>query len=212
MIRLGRVEITGGFFLLVAWLNYLDGSSLLPMAALACGVHELGHYLTIRLMGGDIKAVRLTAIGAEMVLAGPLSYWQEGLSALAGPGINLLLAMVCCREGSFFFAGLNLALALFNLLPAGRLDGGRALYCTLALLAGPNLAERTVEVLGGLCTFGLLTAGLMIGQMGNLTLLLVTFWMAMSMLRQNNSEIGLASRAGNRYNKRHVSRTQGGRR
>ena len=44
MIRLGRVEATGGFLLLVAWLNYIDPSCLVPMAMLACAVHELGHY------------------------------------------------------------------------------------------------------------------------------------------------------------------------
>lgn len=186
MIRLGRVEVTGGFLLLAAWLNYLDRSFLLPMAALACSAHELGHYLTIRLLGEDVKSIRLTAVGAEMILRRPLGYWQEGLSALAGPGVNLLLALVCCRQESFSFAGLNLTLAVFNLVPVGRLDGGRALYCTLALLAGPDLAERTVGGLGWLCTLGLLTAGLAAGLWGNFTLLLVALWLAASLLGQNN--------------------------
>lgn len=43
MIRLGRIEMTGGFLLLLAWLNYLDREFLLPMALAACGAHELGH-------------------------------------------------------------------------------------------------------------------------------------------------------------------------
>lgn len=106
MIRLGRVEITGGFLLLAAWLNYLDRSFLVPEAMLACALHELGHYLAIRLLGGDVKIIRLTAIGAEMVLDRPLGYWQEGLSALAGPGVNLLLALLACGwEDGLVFAG-----------------------------------------------------------------------------------------------------------
>ena len=36
MMRFGRVEISGGFFLLAAWLNYLDPAFLVPMAAVAC--------------------------------------------------------------------------------------------------------------------------------------------------------------------------------
>lgn len=187
MIRLGRVEATGGFLLLAAWLNYWDRSFLVPMAIAACAAHELGHYLVIRLLGGNIKYVRLTAVGAEMVLNRPLGYWQEGLSALAGPGINLLLALTfCCWERTFVFAGLNLALALFNLIPVGRLDGGRALSCTLALLAGPDLAEQAGGCLDRLCVAGLLAAGVLTGIQGNPTLLFVALWLLAALVRQNN--------------------------
>lgn len=184
----GRVEATGGFLLLVAWLNYLDRSLLVPLALCACAVHELGHIFVIWLLGGSIKGIRLTAIGAELVLARPLGYWQEGLCALAGPGTNLLLALACCNvQGGFIFAGLNLALAVFNLLPVGRLDGGRALHCTLALLAGPDAADRVGRWLDCLCTAGALAAGLLLAVLGgNFTLLLVAFWLLALFLKQNN--------------------------
>lgn len=179
MIRLGRIEITGGCLVLLAWLNYLDRELLLPMALASSGAHELGHLAAVRLMGGSVKQIRLTAVGAELTLDRALGYWQEGISALAGPGVNLLLAAACCGSGRWMaFAGLNLALALFNLLPVGGLDGGRALYCTLALLAGQDWSARicgwldcagTALVLG----LGLLTAGLG----GNITLLAVACWL-----------------------------------
>lgn len=179
MIRFGRVEVTGGFLLLLAWLNYLDRSLLIPMAMLACTAHELGHFFVIRAFGKDIKQICLTAIGAEMVLSDPLGYWQEGVSALAGPGVNLLLALVCCGfEEGLTFTGLNLMLALFNLLPVGRLDGGRALHCTLALLGGPDLAERVRGWLDCLCMAGSLVAGLWLAVFGgNITLLLAALWL-----------------------------------
>lgn len=187
MIRLGRVEITGGFLILVAWLNYLDCSLLIPMAILACTAHELGHYFVIRLLIGNIKVMRLTVIGAEMVLEHPLGYWQEGLAALAGPGSNLLLALLSCYwQRNMAFTGLNLALALFNLLPVGRLDGGRALYCTLAMLTGPNLAERVGKYLDCLFTFTILIAGIWTGILGNFTLFLVALWLLIALVRQNN--------------------------
>ena len=186
-MRLGRVEVTGGFFLLAAWLNYLDRDFVVPMAAAACAAHELGHLFAILLMGGDIKVFRLTAIGAELVLDRPLGYWQEGLCALAGPGVNLLLALICCGlEKGAAFAGLNLVLALFNLLPAGRLDGGRALHCTLALLAGPEAARRAGLWLDGLCTAGALALGLPLAAAErNITMLLVSVWLLVIFLRQN---------------------------
>lgn len=186
-MKLGRVEVTVGFLMMLAWLNYLDRSFLIPMALTACGLHEMGHVIAIRRLGGDIKGIRLTAVGAELVLARPLGYWQEGLSALAGPGTNLLLALVCCHiQKGLNFAGLNLVLALFNLLPVGRLDGGRALYCTLTLLAGPDLADRAGRWLDCLCTTGALAAGLCLALFrGNITLLLVAFWLTAVFLRQN---------------------------
>ena len=179
MIRLGRVEITGGCLLLLAWLNYLDRELLLPMALVSCGAHELGHVAAIRLLGGNIKQLRLTAVGAELVLDRTLGYWPEGVSALAGPGVNLLLALLCCQfSWGLSFAGLNLVLALFNLLPIGRLDGGRALYCTLALLAGPGLAAGARGWLDLLCTAAALAAGLALAAVwGNVTLLLAGLWM-----------------------------------
>lgn len=179
MTRFGRVEVTGGFLLLLAWLNYLDRDFLIPMALLACAAHELGHLFAVQVMGGSVKLIRLTAVGAELVLERPLGYWQEGIAALAGPGTNLLLALTCCGVERYpAFAGLNLVLALFNLLPAGRLDGGRALYCTLALLAGPDLAAGAGAWLDLLCVAGTLGGGLLLaGRRGNVTLLLVALWL-----------------------------------
>ena len=184
-MRLGRVEVTGGFLLLLAWLNYLDRSFLLPMALAACAAHELGHIAAIRLLGKSVKGIRLTAIGAELILERPLAYWQEGLAALAGPGVNLLLALAGCRF-SLTFAGLNLALALFNLLPVGRLDGGRAVCCTLALLAGPGPADRVGRWLDCLCTASVTAAGLFLTLWGgNITLLPAACWLLAVFLRQN---------------------------
>lgn len=188
-MRLGRVEVTGGFLLLVAWLNYLDRSFLLPMAMLACITHEMGHYVVIRIYGGSVKEICLTAIGAEMVVDRPLGYWQEGLTALAGPGVNLLLALAACYfKDGLLFAGLNLALALFNLMPVGRLDGGRAVYCTLALLAGPDLAGRAGRWLDRIFVVGLAVVGLLLARFqGNFTLLIVAIWLLAGIFRQNNS-------------------------
>lgn len=190
-MRFGRLEATGGFFLLLAWLNYLDVQAVVPLAMVACALHELGHYLVIRVFGGDIKLIRLTAIGAEMVLSRPLSYWQEAAAALAGPGVNLLLAWLCCRwEEGLLFAGLNLALGCFNLLPVGQLDGGRALYCTLALLLGPGAARSVGGLVHGLFTLLVLAAGAALTWWGgSVTLLLVALWLLAILCKSEKREI-----------------------
>lgn len=175
----GRVEVTGGFLLLAAWLNYLDEQCLLPLTLVACLLHELGHFGMIYLMGRQVTRVRVTAVGAEMLVNRPMGYLQEGLTALAGPGVNLFLAVVfSCWEWGYFFSGINLVLGCFNLLPVGTLDGGRALRCTLTMLLEPECAEKAAAGLNGvLCALLLAFGGALLLRFSNPTLLLVAVWL-----------------------------------
>ena len=114
-----------------------------------------------------------------MVLCRPMGYGQEMVAALAGPGVNLLLAVLCCRwSWGTLFAGLNLALGCFNLLPVGRLDGGRFLHALLAVFCGLNVAEQIGALLDGCLVGSLLLAGALLAwKNGNITLLSVGLWL-----------------------------------
>ena len=176
------MEITPGFLLLMAWLNYADLQGVLPLALTACALHEAGHWWAIRLLGGGVKLIRLSAVGAEMVLGRSLSYCREAAAAGAGPAVNLAAAALSCRLGTQegnLFAGVNLALGCFNLLPAGALDGGRICRCLAALWLGPERSDRLLDALDGLLAGALLTAGcaLALGG-GSFTLLLAGGWVA----------------------------------
>ena len=184
MLRWRKVEISGGFLLLAAGLYYLDSQGVVLWAALAAALHELGHYLVIRLFGGRVTVLRLTCVGAEMVLSArrPLSVPGQLCAALAGPAVNLALAFSAAQlasgDRSFLFAGLNLALALFNLLPAAQLDGGRALRCVLLLLGWEEWADRAVRAVSAGLALMLAAAGVFaLGRGGNVTLLLTALWL-----------------------------------
>ena len=188
-MTLGRVEISGGALLMWALLYYMDNGGVAPWVLLGCICHELGHCLAVCVLGGRVSRLRLTFAGAELRLsvAGNLSHGQMLLVALAGPATNLLLAflaMVLARYGSggrlYLFAGINLGLAGFNLLPAGWLDGGMLLRETLAWLGREELGEK----LTSLCS--VVAVGLLLGFGGillwhsrgrNFTLLLAGGWM-----------------------------------
>lgn len=188
-MRWKRVEITAGALLLWALLYYLDSDGMVMLVLSACTLHELGHYIAIRLLRGQVARLRVTCVGAEMVLSArcPLGPARELAAALAGPAVNLLLALGCAGLGErwWCFAGVNLALALFNLLPVGPLDGGRALGCLLTLAGKGDWAEPAVALLSaGLC-MGLTMGALLLWRTGehNLTLLLVALWLTVAPFR-----------------------------
>ena len=109
-------------------------------------VHELGHALTGRLYGAETKEITLWFLGGVAQFEDlPRQRGAEAVVAVAGPLTSLLLAglfWVMAQSLSVGVATLfilsyltftNGALAIFNLLPALPLDGGRVLRSLLAL-------------------------------------------------------------------------------
>lgn len=140
-----RVHVTGGFAVLAAWFVLANGWEPLATVLGAAAVHELGHWITLRLLGAEVTGLRLSALGAVLETdSGRLSYGGELAAVLAGPGANLLtaLALTALGEGRWPAAvGANLVLCVFNLLPIRPLDGGRALYLLVSWGKGPAAGE-----------------------------------------------------------------------
>lgn len=140
-----RVHVTGGFAVLAAWFVLANGWEPLATVLGAAAVHELGHWITLRLLGAEVTGFRLSALGAVLETdSGRLSYGGELAAVLAGPGANLLtaLALTAFGEGRWPAAvGANLVLCVFNLLPIRPLDGGRALYLLVSWGKGPAAGE-----------------------------------------------------------------------
>lgn len=170
---------------MAAALIYLDGQGLVLRGALACVLHEAGHWAAILIFGGRVCALRLSTVGAEMKLdpRRPLSYGRELLAALAGPAVNLLTAWISVRNGWYFFAGMNVCYGLLNLLPIRPLDGGRALSCALNL-RWPGAAEGVVRTISAVFAGALLGLGWAAWRgWGNLTLLAAAVWLLAGTLR-----------------------------
>lgn len=110
-------------------------------------VHELAHALTARLFGATVDHIALTLWGGHtQYRAERMGGVPSMVISLAGPASNLLLAALCTGLATLtrtddgtsvaalfwgYSAWLNVALAVFNLLPGLPMDGGRALEALL---------------------------------------------------------------------------------
>ena len=87
-------------------------------------VHELAHGLAARASGYDVDAVVLTLFGARTVWSGPEPDARTMLLiSAAGPAASAALACIAVIVGWRSVAGMNLTIALVNLVPIRGLDG-----------------------------------------------------------------------------------------
>lgn len=121
-------------------------------------LHELAHSVMAQRFGMRIRGITLFLFGGVAELdAEPDTARAELWTALAGPGMSILLAALFWSSAVTatvldlpvtltailaYLAVINLVLALFNLLPAFPLDGGRVLRAVLWKRRG-NLLEAT---------------------------------------------------------------------
>ena len=105
----------------------VPGNWLLAALAAAC-IHEAGHILTLVLLGGRVRSVRLGAFGAVIEGEG-VSGAGAALCTLAGPLCSFLTVLLARTFPLLALCGL--AQGCFNLLPLYPLDGGRLLRSLL---------------------------------------------------------------------------------
>jgi len=184
-----RLHIT--FLLFLAWIffaSYASGGSTAAWQSLAfmlllfaCVVaHEFGHIFMARRFGVTTPTVTLLPIGGVAQLERiPEKPWEEFLVAVAGPAVNVVIALALVLFFDTALEGRNLAavdnptisivdrlavanvfLVLFNLIPAFPMDGGRVLRAALASRLGYTRATEIAATIGQWVAFGLGFLGL----------------------------------------------------
>jgi Zn-dependent protease len=156
-------------------------------------LHELGHSLVARRHGVRIAGITLFVFGGVSEMKDePRSPGQEFQIAIVGPLISVALAAVFAALARLLAAGapvtpsaaiigylawVNLLLAIFNMLPAFPLDGGRVLRSILWRSMGDVArATRAAAATGRVLAFAMMAVGVMQvigGHVGGLWLLLI---------------------------------------
>jgi stage IV sporulation protein FB len=160
----------------IAWSSLL----FVVLLFLCVLLHEFGHIFTARAFGVPTPYVTLLPIGGVAQLERiPEEPWEEFLIAIAGPAVNVVIAgaLIVFAHANLRasaamsiddmqipivdrLAALNLFLALFNLIPAFPMDGGRVLRAALASRIGFVRATERAASIGQITAFVLGFIGL----------------------------------------------------
>lgn len=191
-------SLAGGYFPAVlpdlpVWSYWVQAVVAAAMLFVSIVLHELGHSLVARHHGVEISSITLFVFGGVSQMKDePRKPREEFQIAIVGPLISLVLAGVFWTLGLVaqrtegitattavlrYLGGINLLLAVFNMLPVFPLDGGRVLRAAL-WHRRRNLAAatRTAASVGRVFAFALIALGLLqlfAGHFGGLWLVLI---------------------------------------
>ena len=181
-----KIEVHWTFTLLLIWVVFLDiqrggnlSSAILNIVFIIllffCVVlHELGHALTARRYKIATRKITLLPIGGVASLEKmPEKPGQELLVALAGPAVNVLIALLLLMVVPlrvylgmdaesleqlistpsvetllFYLLIANIMLVAFNMIPAFPMDGGRVFRALLAFAMDRTKATEIAASLG----------------------------------------------------------------
>ncbi|MEH2172676.1 site-2 protease family protein [Nostoc sp.] len=157
--------------------------------------HELGHSFVAIRQGIDVKSITLFIFGGLASLEKESKTPSEAFwVAIAGPMVSLLLCGIVTAIGVTtaasgplaailgVLASVNLALALFNLIPGLPLDGGNILKAIVWKITGNpykgvTFASRVGQIFGWVAILSGVVPLLLFGNGGNFWNLLIGFFL-----------------------------------
>ena len=196
----------------------LEGVAFILALFFCVLLHELGHALTAGKIGIRTRNITLLPIGGIAAIEkNPEDPREEIIIALAGPAVSLGIALLLWMflvatgrlvpfdelsvAGGYFLQRLmfvNILIAMFNLVPAFPMDGGRVLRALLSLRLEATVATRMAAGIGQFLAILFAVLGLMYNPF--LFLIAVFIWFgataeaSSAMIRHALSDV-LATRA-----------------
>lgn len=200
----------------------LFGVLLMLLLFLCVTLHELGHSVVAQRFGIRVREIVLLPIGGVAMLArNPSTPLQELLIAIAGPAVNVVIAVIL---GSYVAAqsyasgiapqspmeaavsgpssatmliwllNANVILVLFNMIPAFPLDGGRVLRALLGMVMEPTRATTISAGVGQIMALALGALAIFAGQIVLAFIAAFIFLMAGATRQDEQAKSVLSSR------------------
>ena len=178
-----KIKVT--FFGILMLASLIATKSYLSLVALlAALLHEIGHLCVARACNVPIKELRFDIFGASITPKESFSSYKKEIAvALGGPLVNIVCFVILLpflkaqSEILNLFLATSAFLGLLNLLPIEGFDGGRVIYCTVALVSTAESADKAISFLSVLCLFSLwmLSVYLMIRTGGSISMFVFSF-------------------------------------
>ena len=121
-------------------------------------LHELGHSVVSKKLGYNVREIILFIFGGVAVLERQPRGMKELLVSITGPAVSFAIAFIFyflsfsqiepLSDFSSVFFRINAIIALFNLIPAFPLDGGRVLRGFLSRYLSPEKATFVASETG----------------------------------------------------------------
>lgn len=150
---------------------WLAAGALVVAVYASIVVHELAHLAVARSHGQTVTSITLHLLGGETAIDGEArTPWQEFWTAAVGPIASAVLGFVVLAASVLvdgttgavleYLGKLNIVLALFNMLPAWPMDGGRVLRAFIWAVTGrESTGLRVAGWVSRFAAIALLAAG-----------------------------------------------------
>jgi len=180
-------------------------------------LHELSHAAVAKLRGLPVRAITLFALGGVAQIEkdaadAKTEFWM----GIMGPVASVLIGVICLVlayilgwnladvpngpiAAMFMWLGvINIALAIFNMIPGFPLDGGRVLRAIVWWITGDaNRSTRIASVVGQFVAFGFIMIGILRffggAGFGGLWLAFIG-WFLLDAARASGAQVEIAER------------------
>ncbi len=173
-----RIKINISFILFLFISFYFGYWKVILIIFISVLLHELGHGIMAKALGINVLELHIFPFGAIAIMENISKYGglEESLIAISGPLLSFFIALMALYSKvptSDLIFKYNLALFLFNLIPALPLDGGRIMRNILLLRLSYKKATKILTRMGKVLAIIIMLFNTYIIIQGQLTLIYI---------------------------------------